>query len=126
MRAQPCDAGYGGDIGVPVHGEAAQEVARVVEDPVEPPDLAIDVPGAERSVARRAGRGRDDQRDLAAAHDEQHLPCLVDLDVVAAVAGRRGVRGDERRPQRCVDAAGPREPLHLLERVDRLESSPPK
>ncbi len=112
MRAQPCDAGIRRHVRVAVHGEAAQEVVRVVQHPVEAGHLPVDVPLAERCVAGRARRRRDDEAHLPAAHDEQHLPRLVDLDVVAAVAGeqvcaqRRGA--PRRRRRRRQSARGPR------------------
>ena len=99
MRAQPCDAGIRRDVGVAVDGEAAQEVARVVQDPVVAGDLPVHVPQADRRVARsrrstsgrrappcrrgrrtapvascrsRRGRRESGQRELCAASRRRH------------------------------------------------------
>ena len=66
---------------VAVDREAAQEVLRVVEHPVEAGDGSVDVPGAEWRVPRRPGRDVDDADDEPAADVEQELAALRDLDV---------------------------------------------
>ena len=108
------------DVGIAVHGEAAQEVARVVEDPVVARDLAVHVPLSEWRVPGRAGRRRDDQRHLAAAHDEQDLPRLVDLDVVAGVPRGRDPRHEQSSPDGVIGNAGAWKISDLLEREQRV------
>ena len=109
-------------VGVAVHREAAQEVARVVEDPVEAGHLPVDVPDAERRVARRARRRRRRSRP----------PCRRARRTApgASCRSRRGRRRSGRR-RRAQRRAAPRrppstapvrgEPFDLLERVDRLD-----
>jgi hypothetical protein len=61
------------------------------------------------------------QRDPPAAYEIEHLPRLVDLDVVgAAVARERPRRVIEDEPQTRVGTAGAREAVHLLEGEHRL------
>ena len=66
------------------------------------------------------GRDVGDEHDLAPADEEEHLPGLVDLDVVTAVAGLRDAGTDEPRPERRGDDAGRRQPVDVLEGVDGL------
>ncbi len=109
--------------------EAAEEVQRVPEHPVEPAHLAVDPPRSDRRVAGGTGRDMDDAIDASVQDLEQDLPRLVDLDPVSGDAEPRDrhVRSRKPLPERRVDAAGPRKAVdllegeHGLERVGRVE-----
>jgi hypothetical protein len=80
------------------------------------------VPKPDGCVPGRAGRDREDQRDLTVSDEEEHLQLLAHLDVEAGagVAGDRHVRDFERAPEASVGRAGARQPVELLEGDDRV------
>src|SRR5439155_15956733 len=91
---------------------------------VEAGHLAVDRKAALGGVAAVAAcRHRGDLRDLAPADDEEHLSCLVDLEMVARIPGRRRARDAEPRPDGGIDDPRARQSLDLLEGVDRVEDA---
>ena len=114
--------GIRGHAVVAVDREGADEEGREVHLlGVEARHLAVDAPMPERRVAGLAGRALHDQRDLAVADEEQHLPALTHLDVGAGVARLRDARGLQLDPEARVHEAGARQAVQLLEGEDRVE-----
>ena len=58
---------------------------------------------------------------LAAPHLEEHLPRLVDLEVIAGACRPRNACAGEPPPEPGVDPARAGQPVHLLEGEDRFE-----
>ena len=114
-------------VGIAVDGEAAQEVARVVEDPVE----------ARRPCGRRARRRAAccRSRRSTSATTSTTLPsrttnstCRVLSTSTWSPRVARGgrVRDEQPAPERRVGDARARQALDLLERVSASRSSSPK